>query len=417
MKLYSLFSTLSIFFIVFFLVSCEEKATKETPKTNSETSTKDSKDATKTSKNDTTYFAWVTNINMRDSPSTKGTIVGTYTNKEPLTFTGIRSDNRDIIVLRGVAYQENWLKVTTTDNTEGWVFGGAVKKENERKGNAIITKDRFDFTHFGNFDLTTWENIGVRNREAGDADTTTTTYLKNGQTLEIQHTEVGEYGYYHTYTLKNDKGEILKERFFNFTVDIYENERNLELSETVKDYQTNKLYERKQRVDKHFMQLNAKPVMVNGVWTTTTLLENDKTIAALNKKIAFAKPLQIISDFSALPQEVDINSGCSCSFRTHPNDYKTIVLFSNIEEAPKAKASIKVDGEYILLNSKKVANPDYKRGDYHAHYYNDTYDLKIVAFKDGEAKTEAQSYAGTMKLTLKDGTVLSNINIFGTCGC
>jgi len=34
-----------------------------------------------------------------------------------------------------------------------------------------------------------------------------------------------------------------------------------------------------------------------------------------------------------------------------------------------------------------------------------------------KAETESQSHAGTMKLTLKDRTVLADINTFGVCGC
>ncbi len=49
-----------------------------------------------------------------------------------------------------------WYKVRTSDGKEGWVFGGAVKQENEIKGNDIITKEKFDFPYFGKFDLSSW---------------------------------------------------------------------------------------------------------------------------------------------------------------------------------------------------------------------------------------------------------------------
>ena len=197
MKNYSSFLKLSILFVVFLLTSCgNDKSNKEKPETNTEIIS-ESDATTETPKEENTYYVWVDNINVRDASNTKGNVIGTYTSPD-LEFTGTKSENKDIIVLRGVVYDDYWLHVTTKDNKEGWVFGGAVKEEGDDAGNKVITNDTFDFPHFGNFDLTTWKNIGVRNEEAGDAETRTTTYFKDGQTLEVSKTDVGEYGYYHS---------------------------------------------------------------------------------------------------------------------------------------------------------------------------------------------------------------------------
>ena len=77
--------------------------------------------------------------------------------KQPLIFTGERSDKPETIVLRGVAYYEPWLKIKVDDNNEGWVFGGAVKRKDEEKGNAEMTATKFDFEKFGQFNLSSWK--------------------------------------------------------------------------------------------------------------------------------------------------------------------------------------------------------------------------------------------------------------------
>ncbi|QHI38468.1 hypothetical protein IMCC3317_38610 [Kordia antarctica] len=409
MKINSLTSKFSMFFAVIFLISCGDKTKQENPETTTETTSEASDTTAETPKEDTTYYSWVDNINVRDASNTKGKVVGTYSAEDALEFTGVKSDHKDIITLRGVAYNDNWLKITTKDNKEGWVFGGAVKHEDEIKGNGIITNEKFDFPHFGSFDLNSWTDLGVTKTQGGDAETSTYRYMKDNQILEIEKTDVGEYGYYYTYRLMDAKNTLQKERKFSFEAGMGDTGTMMELTEVVKNFTNKKQYARKQMLTKHFMQLNARPEMVNGNWEETALIDESK--------IAFAKPLQIISDFVSLPKEVDIDSGCSCTFRTHPKDYETVIFFSTIEEAPKAFAAIRIDGKNILLKSKKVKNPDYKRGDYHAHYYNDTYDLKIIAFRNGEPETESQEYAGTMQLTSKDGTVHIDINTFGVCGC
>jgi len=264
MKFYSSILKFTALFTFILLISCGDTTKKDTPKTeiNSETS----ETTAATSKQNTVYYSWVDNINIRDASNTKGKVIGTYSSKDALVFTGIKSDHKDIIVLRGIAYDENWLKVTTKDNKEGWVFGGAVKKKGQIKGNEIITNEKFNFPHFGSFDVTTWTNLGVTDSGGGDAETKTYRYQKNNQILEIEKTDVGEYGYYRTYRLMNAKSTLLNEREFSFTVDMSNEPYTMELTETVKDFSTKKQYMRKQTLGKHFMSLNAYPEMVLGVW-------------------------------------------------------------------------------------------------------------------------------------------------------
>jgi len=87
-------------------------------------------------------YTWVDGLNVRDQPSTKGNTVARVKPNEPLTFTGEQSPKAETIVLRGVAYHEPWLKITTADRKDGWVYGGAVKLKDQLKGNASLSPNR-----------------------------------------------------------------------------------------------------------------------------------------------------------------------------------------------------------------------------------------------------------------------------------
>ena len=210
-------------------------------------------------------YAWVDNLNIRGVPNTKGKTVATVQTSDLLQFTGEKSPKTETIVLRGVAYDEPWLKIKMVDGQEGWVFGGAVKREDEQKGNAPITALAFEFPHFGKFDLKNWRKKVSQNGEGGDAMWTTTTYTRGNQILEITKTDVGEYGYSQTYTLMDESRKVLRKRDLSFTADV----DLRELSETVEDFASTppKRYQRTQKLEQHVMRLNALPLMASGQWT------------------------------------------------------------------------------------------------------------------------------------------------------
>ena len=101
-------------------------------------------------------YAWVDKLNIRDTPKLEGKTIASVDNQEALEFTGEKSRQSETIVLRGVAYDEPSLKVITSDQKEGWVFGGAVKRKGEDKGNGLMTETDFDLPYFGRFDLKDW---------------------------------------------------------------------------------------------------------------------------------------------------------------------------------------------------------------------------------------------------------------------
>lgn len=212
-------------------------------------------------------YAWVDKLSVRDTPSLKGKLIASLKTDDALEVTGEKSEQTEIIVLRGMVYNEPWINVTMPDGSNGWVYGGAVKHKDESKGNELITNQKFDFPYFGKYNLTSWEKSTAKDESGGDAEIETTVYKKDNQTLEVSIVEVGEYGYSRYYTLKDENGKVLKERAFNFSADIKE------MTETVKDFTTSTLYERKQKIGVHYAQLNAKPVMVNGSWNKSELKE------------------------------------------------------------------------------------------------------------------------------------------------
>ena len=209
-------------------------------------------------------FAWVDKLNVRDNASLKGKTIASVDSDAALEFTGVKSGDVETIVLRGVAYEDLWYKIVTADGKEGWVFGGAVKRQGESKGNVSITDTKFAFPYFGDFDLSTWKNLGTRT-EGEEVDNEITSYQKGNRILEITSSDMGEMYYGYDYKLKDIDGNMIKERSFSFNG----NEKLLE--EKVKDYTIFTQYTRKQTLKKHWHQLNAKPVMVNGNWTKVTV--------------------------------------------------------------------------------------------------------------------------------------------------
>ncbi|MCI4667106.1 MAG: SH3 domain-containing protein [Bacteroidia bacterium] len=210
-------------------------------------------------------YPWVDKLNVRENPDTKAKVIATITSEDGLTLLGEVSKEKDLIVLRGVAYEENWVKVKMDDGKEGWVFGGTVKKKGEEKGNALITDSKFSFPYFGEFDLGEWEKTASKEDVGGDAEIAESTYKKGDQSLVIAEHNLGEYGFTNYQTLKGADGKILKERRFSYATDIQPNE----IEEEVIDFSQKPAvkYMRKQKVYSPFFSLNAWPVMARGIWT------------------------------------------------------------------------------------------------------------------------------------------------------
>ncbi|MBT8234254.1 MAG: SH3 domain-containing protein [Saprospiraceae bacterium] len=215
--------------------------------------------------NDNRVYAWVDNLKIREEPSLSAKTVSTVKKRTALTLSGNRSDNEETIVLRGVAYKEPWLEVKSHKEVIGWVFGGAVKKKDEKKGNDVINDKFFEFPYFGRYNLDYWTQGKTIDESGGDADIKTTTYTRATEILKVSIIDVGDYGYERNYKLFDKKNNLMKERNFSFSTD----QEFRQIRETVSDYTADPptQYLRVQNMEKHYSQLNDLPMMANGNWS------------------------------------------------------------------------------------------------------------------------------------------------------
>jgi hypothetical protein len=84
------------------------------------------------------------NVRIRDVAGLGGKEVARLPKKAKVIFNGIFSDFTDKIKLRGIQYDDPWLKVRTTKGVEGWIYGASVKFDANNVGadlyNQLITK-------------------------------------------------------------------------------------------------------------------------------------------------------------------------------------------------------------------------------------------------------------------------------------
>jgi len=206
---------------------------------------------------------WVDRINVREEARTGTKVVARVPATESLTYLGEKTPTKETIVLRGLAYHEPWLRVRTQDGKEGWVFGGGVNAPGEKRGTIAKRETLLDYPYFGRYDLKLWEELPAAEASGGDAEITEKRYRRDGQTLILTTTDVGEYGYGSTQELRGVDDQVLLKREFSFSAD-----PDFLLTETV----TNNIEEpavqrtRSQILDKHPVVLNARPTAVVGEW-------------------------------------------------------------------------------------------------------------------------------------------------------
>jgi len=84
------------------------------------------------------------NVRIRDKAGLSGKGVVTVEKGTTLLYLNEMSDFTDEITLRGIPYNDPWLKVKTSEGEEGWVYAGAVKFDlttvSEEFKTQIVTK-------------------------------------------------------------------------------------------------------------------------------------------------------------------------------------------------------------------------------------------------------------------------------------
>ncbi|MFK7946119.1 MAG: SH3 domain-containing protein [Saprospiraceae bacterium] len=83
-------------------------------------------------------------VRIRDKAGLDGTELEQLKKGTKVTFMGEISDFTDKIKLRGIQYNDPWLKIQIRKGQEGWIYGGAVKFKSDEAGkelkNRLITK-------------------------------------------------------------------------------------------------------------------------------------------------------------------------------------------------------------------------------------------------------------------------------------
>ena len=223
-------------------------------------------------------YPWVDKLNIRDQSGTEGKVIASVNSGDALELTNTKSGKMETIVLRGVAYEDYWYKVRTSDGKEGWVFGGAIKQKNETKGNPPMTKEKFDFPYFGKYDLSGLGKTGPTDvSESEEMDESLVSYHKDDEILKIFTWDMGDMGYGYRYLLQdgNEEDLILKEREISFSPGF---DQPNTISEIVKDYTQKpaKQYSRIQKINASRIDLKPFPLMASGSWKEEMLdADND----------------------------------------------------------------------------------------------------------------------------------------------
>ncbi|MBE2245949.1 MAG: SH3 domain-containing protein [Candidatus Competibacteraceae bacterium] len=102
------------------------------PKKNSYHSSYDSVgDSSQIKTSEELYYVWVDNLRARKKPGLDGDIIRELKKGEKLIFLHEKSAHKETIQLRGITYEDFWLKVKLPGGEIGWVFGGAISPHSD----------------------------------------------------------------------------------------------------------------------------------------------------------------------------------------------------------------------------------------------------------------------------------------------
>ncbi|MBX2873719.1 MAG: hypothetical protein KTR30_16505 [Saprospiraceae bacterium] len=106
------------------ILSCQsEKDPTASPSENDTSSTAETVEKTAER---TTFIVNIDRLRMRETAGEKGKVIKELEKGTVLFDEGEVSDFTTRIKLRGITFDEPWLKVSTADNTVGWIYAGAI---------------------------------------------------------------------------------------------------------------------------------------------------------------------------------------------------------------------------------------------------------------------------------------------------
>ena len=135
------------------------------------------------------------NVRIRDAAGLKGKEVARLPKKSKVIFNGVFSDFTDKIKLRGIQYDDPWLKVRTKTGEEGWIYGASVKFDANNVGadlyNKLITKRLTKF--FGKKIVFEIEQYQKSYKEAKTERDFALVYRNNKQLLDAMNEKFNEF--------------------------------------------------------------------------------------------------------------------------------------------------------------------------------------------------------------------------------
>ncbi len=203
-------------------------------------------------------YAQVDKLNIREKPSDSGKVIAQAVEGEALAYKGEVTDFKEKKVLRGVEYNQPWIKVSTKERKEGWVYGGGVSNKRAAATESNSPEDsesppdgpdaaassapaqttsapKVNYPHFGSYDLSTWTKVSSTKP---DRYTTEERYTKDGMTMIIRKSDYGKSSYDYACELYGPDNLLMK----SHTLNIYERteeDRGLHLREEVLDFESN----------------------------------------------------------------------------------------------------------------------------------------------------------------------------------
>ena len=131
---------LSLLFVAFLPFACKGPSS-ETPETSN---------SSKTFKSLSLQTA-VEDLRLRDTPGEKGAILAVLKKGTTLEDQGEVSDFTTRVQLRGITFDEPWIKVKTPDGQIGWVYGGGLNFDAESTAKtASVLLEKRTLALFGN---------------------------------------------------------------------------------------------------------------------------------------------------------------------------------------------------------------------------------------------------------------------------
>lgn len=77
-------------------------------------------------------YVWVENARIRKEPDLNGEVIAEIKGGEKVVLTGETTNNKINVKLRGVEFEDVWVKVKTSDEKEGWIFKGMLTDDAEK---------------------------------------------------------------------------------------------------------------------------------------------------------------------------------------------------------------------------------------------------------------------------------------------